>query len=248
MNTDAILVVMAMAGELIDSSLGMMYGTLLSPILILMGYDPKLVVPSILISQGVSGLIATVKHNSLGNGDFGVKTTDTKIAWSMVAPGIIATVLGVSIAASLSGFAMSMYIGILVVILGALCLSPRTFSFSWIKVWGIGLLAGFNKAMSGGGFGPVTTTGKLLGGVDPKVSVATTTYAEAPICFLGFGLWIAFNGWIRWQVPVLLTVGAIAGALLGPHITQQVKTEKLRKIVGILTVVSGAILLIKLVT
>lgn len=248
MNADAILVVLAMVGELIDSSLGMMYGTMLSPVLILLGYDPKLVVPSILISQGVGGLVATVKHNTLGNGDFRGGTTDTKIAWSVVAPGIMATLLGVSVATAISGFAMSLYIGILVIILGALCLSPRTFSFNWVKVWGIGLLAGFNKAMSGGGFGPVTTTGKVLGGVDPKVSVATTTYAEAPICFLGFGLWIAFNGWIRWQVPVLLTVGAIAGALLGPHITQQVKTERLRRIVGLLTVVSGIILLIKLVT
>jgi len=55
---------------LIDSSLGMMYGTLLSPVLIIMGYDARVVVPSILLSQAVGGLMGTIRHNGYGHADF----------------------------------------------------------------------------------------------------------------------------------------------------------------------------------
>ena len=34
--------------EMIDSSLGMLYGTILSPVLTIVGFDPLVVVPSIL--------------------------------------------------------------------------------------------------------------------------------------------------------------------------------------------------------
>jgi len=245
---NALIVILALVGELIDSSLGMMYGTMLSPILVLMGYDPKVVVPAVLISQGLSGLAATIRHHSIGNSDFALTTRETKIAWAMIVPGLFATALGAFVASSISGFTISVYIGVLVVIIGGLCISPKKFSFSWARMWGIGLLAGFNKAMSGGGFGPVTTTGKVLGGVDPKISIATTTYAEVPICILGFGLWIAFNGWVHWQLPILLTAGAMVGGLLGPPITKRVKTDRLRRVVGTLAVMAGIILLAKTLT
>ena len=45
------LCLLATIGEFIDSGLGMMYGTILSPLLILIGYSPEVVIPSILFSQ-----------------------------------------------------------------------------------------------------------------------------------------------------------------------------------------------------
>jgi uncharacterized membrane protein YfcA len=51
----AYLVISALIMEFIDSSLGMMYGTALSPRLIFMNYNAKDVVPCILISQAVGG-------------------------------------------------------------------------------------------------------------------------------------------------------------------------------------------------
>lgn len=48
--------------EFIDSSLGMMYGTILSLVLILAGFDPLLAVPSILLSQATWRFSASVFH------------------------------------------------------------------------------------------------------------------------------------------------------------------------------------------
>ena len=43
-----LLIVSAALCEFVDSGLGMMYGTVLSPVLILLGFSPQDVVPSIL--------------------------------------------------------------------------------------------------------------------------------------------------------------------------------------------------------
>jgi len=236
---DAAIVFLAIAGELVDASLGMLFGTLLSPLLIIMGYEAKLVVPSILVAQGLGGLVATIRHHNCGNADFNGYTRDSKIVLAVVLPGLIAVVLGAFVGANISKFALNMYIGILVVIMGLLCIFPVYYAFSWKKMWLIGLLSGFNKAMSGGGFGPVTSTGKILSGVDSKVSVSTTTFAEVPICLLGFGLWIAFNGWIEWRLPVLLSVGASVGGFIGPYITKKFNPRKLRYGAGLLAVACG---------
>lgn len=242
---NAVLILMAFGGEIIDSGLGMMYGTLLSPILILMGYPVQIVVPSILISQAAGGLMGAIRHNSLGNSDFKGMTLHTKIVLSVVIPGVVATIVGAYVASSIPSSAMNLYIGALVIVVGGLCFLSQKYTFSFKKMVAVGAVAGFNKAMSGGGFGPVTTIGKMVGGLEAKVSIATTTYAEVPICLLGFGLWIAFKGWIAWEFPVLLCIGAMVGGFLGPYITQKANTKKLRIAVAILAIVSGIVLLSK---
>jgi len=50
-----LFIISALICEFIDSYLGMMYGTILSPVLIIAGFNPLVVVPCILFSQGVGG-------------------------------------------------------------------------------------------------------------------------------------------------------------------------------------------------
>jgi uncharacterized membrane protein YfcA len=238
---------MAVVMEIIDSGLGMMYGTLLSPILILMGYSPKLVVPSILLSQAIGGATGSIGHHIRKNTDFRGLTRDMKISLSIIVPGLLACVAGVFAGKLIPSLYMKSYIGILVVAMGILCLRPIYYAFSWRKMFGIGLLSGFNKAFSGGGFGPVTSTGKILGGVDPKVSVGTTTLAEVPICLFSFLLWFIVGGKLDWWFVVALCLGALIGGAIGPIITAKMDTKILRYIVGALAVVSGVWLLIDLI-
>jgi hypothetical protein len=237
---------MAVVMEIIDSGLGMMYGTLLSPILILIGYNPKLVVPAILISQAVGGATGSIGHHLRKNSDFSGLTRDLKISLAIIIPGVAACILGAYIGQLIPKFYMKLYIGVLVVIMGWLCLRPIYYDFSWKKMWAIGLLSGFNKALSGGGFGPVTSTGKILGGVDPKVSVGTTTLAEVPICVVSFITWLLLGGNISWPFTAALCVGALIGGYIGPMVTARINTGKLRMIVGFLAVLSGVWLLVDL--
>jgi len=77
--TVILIVLGAFVCEFIDASMGMMYGTILSPILIIAGFEPVLVVPSILLSQALGGFTASIFHHRLKNVNLALKTINPKI-------------------------------------------------------------------------------------------------------------------------------------------------------------------------
>jgi len=237
-----VLIVMALIMETIDSSLGMMYGTLLSPILVGYGFEPLVVVPALLISQAVGGIGGTISHHRFKNADFRGLTRDTKVVLAMVIPGLFVVILGVVAAVTLPRLWVKTYIGILVIVMSALCLSPIRYRFAWWKHYVIGVLAAFNKALTGGGFGPVTSTGGIIGGLEAKVSIATTTFAEVCICFAAFVAYL-FLARVDMVFAISLSIGAVVGGMIGPYISSRVSHRLLRRVVGILGIVSGIWLL-----
>ena len=241
------LVVLALIMEIVDSSLGMMYGTLLSPILVGCGFEPLLVVPAILISQAIGGIGGTISHHKFKNANFNGLTRDTKITLAMVIPGLVVVLLGVFIAVRLPKLWVETYIGVLVVVMSVLCLSPIRYKFAWWKHYGVGILAAFNKALTGGGFGPVTSTGGIIGGLESKVSIATTTCAEVFICIAAFVAYIVFYGSVDVVFVCSLCIGAIVGGLIGPYISSRVSHKRLRFIIGVLGIIAGVGLLFRVI-
>ena len=73
------LALLAFCCEFVDSSLGMGYGTTLTPILLLMGYELKMIVPVVLLSEFLTGMTAGGFHHILGNADFRLRSRDSKI-------------------------------------------------------------------------------------------------------------------------------------------------------------------------
>ena len=261
-----LVLVAAFVCELIDSSLGMLYGTILSPVLIIARFDPLVVVPSILFSQAIGGIIASIGHHRLKNVDFTIKedvmkrlsdlgyietfrkstTRDLKVVFVVTSLGILATIIAVLTAISIPKVALKTYIGILVLAMGIILLLRTRFNFSWGKILGIGILSAFNKGISGGGFGPVVTSGQLISGRESKNSIGATILSEAPICITGFLTYLIRNGLPSWNLVLVLTAGAIVGAIIGPHITAKFKSEKkLRLGLGILVTLLGIWTLVK---
>jgi len=54
-----IVTVCGLVMEVVDAAIGMGYGTILAPVLLMLGFDPFQVVPAVLISQPVGGLLAS---------------------------------------------------------------------------------------------------------------------------------------------------------------------------------------------
>ena len=145
--TIIILFLAAIIMEFIDSSLGMMYGTILSPLLIIYGYDPLFVVPSILLSQGCGGFIATYQHNKYNNAEFNSKSKDLKIAGLIFVLGVIAVIIGEFVGIHINKDYLKIYIGILCIIMGSIVILKRKFKFSWKKISLIGAISAFNKSL-----------------------------------------------------------------------------------------------------
>ncbi|MHC1605632.1 MAG: sulfite exporter TauE/SafE family protein [Candidatus Methanofastidiosia archaeon] len=231
--------------EIVDSSLGMMYGTILSPVLIGYGFESMIVVPAILLSQALGGITGTISHHKYGNADFNGLTKDMKVVLTIVIPGLLAIAIGSIVVLQISKSLLNTYIGILVIIMSILCLVPYRYKFSWSKNMAIGMVASFNKMLTGGGFGPVTSTGKILAGLDPRASVATTTFAEVGICLASFVIYVALFGVKDPLFIVSLCIGAIVGGIIGPYISSIINHDKLRVGIGALGIVSGIWILTK---
>lgn len=265
-----ILILAALICELVDSSLGMMYGTILSPVLIIAGFEPLILVPSILFSQAIGGFTASMLHHRLKNVKFELKvrhprvvikkmkevgcfetlrkgiSKDLRTTFCIAVLGVVATVLSVLTAINIPKVALKTYIGILVLLMGVLLFLGIRFKYTWKKILGVGILSAFNKGLTGGGFGPVTTSGQMIAGRNGRESIGATTLAEAPICIIGFLTYLITKGLADWRLLSCLVVGSIAGASIGPYFTTRFKDDKkLRKMLGILAIVLGIWTLVK---
>ena len=258
-----LIFIMAFICEFIDSSMGMGYGTILSPILLIMGFDPLMVVPSILLSQAFGGFSASVFHHQFRNVSFRRKSDDFKAFLYISGFGMIATIFAALISINLPKTFLKSYIGLLVLVMGLIVLSNYTFKFSWKKMIGIGVLSAFNKGLSGGGFGPVVTAGQIISGQNHKNAIGVTTLAEAPICMIGFFTFIIgravmeLNGrllqmpfdefikhlftpkMISWELLLALLLGSIFVAPFGAFTTKVINKKALNYIVGIIITILG---------
>jgi len=237
--TFLVVTVSALIMEYIDSSLGMGYGTVLSPFLILMGFEPLLVVPSILISQAAGGLSASFFHHKFKNVEYKWKSRDSNIVCIITISGIMATVIAAIIAISIPKYFLNIYIGILVCVMGIILASNVVFRFKWSRIIGVGLISAFNKGMSGGGFGPVVTGGQIISGQNHKNAIGCTTMAEVPICLTGFLIYLAFNGISNWLFVLALLIGAIIAAPFGAFTTSKLNSIKFRRLLGLLITLLG---------
>lgn len=240
-----IFLVLAIVMEMVDSSIGMMYGTILSPLLIMMGIPPVQAIPAILFSQALGGISGSLAHHKCRNFNSSLGSKDMKIVMLTVIPGMVAVILGVIVAFGLDPVQVKMYIAVLVIIMSLLCFFPIKYKFSWWKHALVGSIAAFNKAISGGGFGPVTSTGKIIAGMKPSTSIATTTLSEVFICMLAFILYILFSKDTSWVLVLALTAGALIGGIIGPFITKKVNNKAMRVLIGIFGIISGAWMIYK---
>lgn len=261
----AAIIALAFFAEYIDSTLGMGYGTTLTPILLLMGFEPLQIVPAVLLSELFTGLLAGFTHHAVGNVTLLPRTMrlssiikrlrqegfangirmgfplHLKITALIASCSIIGTVASVTLALSLPKFIIKLYIGLLVFAIGIVILATMrmTFGFSWKRVVGLGLLASFNKGISGGGYGPVVTGGQLLAGIDSKNAIGITSLAEGLTCIVGVSMyWISPQA-IDWQLAPWLCLGALISVPWSAWTVKIMRTDKLRILIGVATVLLG---------
>lgn len=244
-----LIIILAFVCEYVDSSLGMGYGTTLTPLLLIMGYNPLQIVPAILLSELFTGLSAAFFHHKFRNSNFKIGTMDLKIALVMAGCSIFGTLAAVIIALNLSKFYVKLYIGVLVFLMGVFILITlkRKYEFSWKKIVSFGLLAAFNKGISGGGYGPLVTGGQILSGVKSKNAIGITSFAEGLTCLVGVITYLSFTDHIiEWNLAPSLILGAMLSVPIGAYTVKKFKSGRLRLIVGIATLILGTATLGKL--
>ena len=266
------IIIVAFLCEYMDSTLGMGYGTTLTPLLLLLGYSPMQVVPAVLLSELITGLMAGILHHRAGNVNFKPKTTNfslivhklkalgyiesarrglplhLKVALLLAMCSVVGTVAAVLIAVNIPKFWLKLYIGCLVLSMGIIiliCLN-KDFKFSWKKITSLGLIASFNKGMSGGGYGPVVTGGQVLSGVEGRSAVGITSLAEGLTCLVGIITYvlIAKNA-IDWKLAPVIIAGAVFSVPLSAISVKKISSRNLKLSIAALTIILGLLTIIK---
>ncbi|MCJ7816407.1 MAG: TSUP family transporter [Candidatus Aenigmarchaeota archaeon] len=242
------IAILAWILECIDSATGQFFGTLGSPILILIGFSPAIVVPSILLSQAMGGIIATYFHNKYKNADFSnTKTLDIKKVYIVVICGIIGVIIGAMLGLKVSKDVLTTFIGVVVLSMGIVIISGVRIKFTWPRMMVLGTVAGGLKVTSGGGYGPTMTGGQVIISSEGKNAIGVTDFAEFPICLAGFILWAT----ISQSLPPLgilipMCIGASLAPMVGCWLTYKLhNTRKLNFLLGIIILILGILCLSK---
>ncbi|MGC9398877.1 MAG: sulfite exporter TauE/SafE family protein [Anaerolineae bacterium] len=235
--------------ELVDSTLGMGYGTTLTPILLLAGYAPADVVPAILLSEFVTGVLAGIFHHEFGNVDFRPGSRDFKVMLVMAVLSVIGVLVAVVVALNVPAWVLKLYVGLLVLSIGLTILRNHNHetTFSWKRIGGLGLLAAFNKGMSGGGYGPVVTGGQVLSGINGRSAIGIASLAEGLTSAVGFGAFMLGGEMFPWTLAPSLLLGAVLSTPLAAYVVSRVETKRLALAIGSFSTVLGSYTLIKLV-
>ncbi|MBE0535477.1 MAG: sulfite exporter TauE/SafE family protein [Phycisphaerae bacterium] len=268
------IVLCAFVCEYVDSTLGMGYGTTLTPLFLLMGFSPMQIVPVVLLSELISGLFAAFCHNRQGNVQFLPKDGEIfkirkmlgplgyietarnslpmhlKIALLLGACSIAGTVVAVFVAVNIPKFWLKMYIGTLVLSMGVLvllCLNRR-FAFSIKRVTLLGLVASFNKGMSGGGYGPLVTSGQILSGIDGKSAVGITSLAEGLTCAVGVLAYILTRQEVDWGLAPYVVIGAVLSVPLSARSVRFISERNLKLGIALLTIILGTVTIVQTLT
>lgn len=153
------IALLAFVSGYMDAALGMGYGTILTPLLLILGFKPLEVVPAVLLSQLVVSLTASFFHHRFGNVNFKRGSSHLNVALALALSGIVGSVAAVFVAINIPQLVLEVYIGLMVLAIGIVMLvnMHKDYGFSWKRIAGVGLVAAFNKGISGwlrtGGYG-----------------------------------------------------------------------------------------------
>ncbi len=222
----------AMFFEFMDATAGMGFGTAITPLLLLIGFDPKQIVPVVMIQQGVAGLIGTFLHAEYQNVEWKFKPmSETIKLWFYIAiPGMAAVAFSVTSVYAIFKVAkvwINLYVCALLLGMGLISLyqgmSRHERPYRPKRMIFFATLAGFNKGVGGGGYGPVVTIGGLLSGVPAKSMMAVTAISEGTVSTFSILVWLAMlSGGVVIDYLLLpsMMIATILSAVVAPWATR----------------------------
>jgi uncharacterized membrane protein YfcA len=236
------VVAIAMIFEFMDATAGMGFGTAITPLLLVMGFNPKQIVPVVMIQQGVAGLIGTFLHAEYENVEWNFKPmSETIKLWLYIAvPGILAVTISVTSVYAIFKFAkvwITLYVCVLLLGMGFISFyqgvsrRERTYKPKMMMFWAF--LAGFNKGVGGGGYGPVVTIGGLLAGVPAKSMMAVTAISEGTVSTYSIIIWflmLSSGVVVDYLLLPSMMIATILSAVVAPWATR-VFPEKIWQVV-----------------
>lgn len=247
-----VLFLVGFIGKLVDSTLGLGYGTILAPSLLLLGFSVDRVIPGVLLSEFISAALTAISHRGMGTISSHPRSEDFKVSFVLSTLGVIGAGVGVFVALATPSTFITFYVLATVIFTGTLVIAGFKWRFSWGRITVLGFIASLNKALSGGGYGPIVAGGQMISGRDGKEALGTTSTAEAFTTGASWFLYImvgkASLNWASLSVfEVPLLVGAAASAPIAAYVVNKIDSHKITPFVGAAAVSLGIVAMANLV-
>ena len=240
-----LIIAIATVSEFINAIFGGGHGTILTPFLLLLGFPPLSVVPSILLAETVGSILVSLAHHKIGNVNFAKNSSHLKTAIIFGIVSVLGILAAVLINFSLSQFYIKIYIGVLIIFIGILLLitMKKKFKYSLPKLVSLAIFASFNKGLSGAGYGPLITAGQILTGSKEKHAIGISSLSKGFTAAIASVAYFFFWKKINWILAPSLITGAIISVPFTAFMIKKMNDKFLRILVGVLAIVMGLLTL-----
>jgi uncharacterized protein len=201
----------------------------------------------VLLSQAVAAGFVTAFHLKYRNVDlFDLKGLDARISAAIIGFGVVEWWPRSRLPSASLPIYVKAYIGLLVVAMEVLLIARPRVRFSWPRLYAVSIVNGFDKAISGGGFGPVVVGGLLTLGKTLRNSVGIVVFTVTVVNFAGVVLYLLSSavGSTELYLMATLSIGRNVGSVIGPSITRRLNAKGHVSGLAFLMMAIGAISLV----
>lgn len=240
METETLLLIalIGFVAQLVDSSIGMAFGSLSSSLLLAIGFPPQALSATVHMAEIFGGSASATAHWRMGN-------FDTAIFKKLALPAIIGAGLGAFLVTRFDNDALRPWLGVYFVVIGTVILL-KTLRPALVRVIKthrevLGFFGGFLDAFGGAGWGEFVSSGLLLRGHDIKPVIGTLVTVEFMVAVCVSVVFFGTIGITAWPAIIAMALGAIAAAPLGAWACKKVPAKPLTLAVGAVIILNGVI-------
>ena len=247
-----LLVVLSFSAAFLDAAVGVGYGTMLTPLLILLNLPVLEIIPAVLLAQIVAAAITALFYYIHGNIEFTRTSEDSQIAIILSLAGIFGATIAITLfftIFSINPVLLQIYIAIALLLVGILVLIQFRWQLTPSRIFTIGAIAAVNKGLSGGCYTPIVAGGLLLSGRTNKQAIGVTKVAKAVtsitavILYILLGRLIFDQYFIQLAIP--LTIGTLIAAPLASYLVKRTQSHQITILIGITISFLGIFTLLK---
>jgi hypothetical protein len=230
------LLAIGFVAQIVDSAIGMAFGTLSSALLLSIGFPPTLISPTIHTAEIFSGGASAYAHYRL-------KNIDVALIKKLALPAVIGAGLGAFLMLQFDAAILKIIMSCYFVIAGMLILiktlGRENIIFIKIKREILGFGGGFLDAFVGAGWGEFVSTGLILRNFDIKKTVGSLNCVEFLITLTASTFFFISAVTIDWYAVLYLAIGGIMGAFIGARLCQYMPIKPLTLAVGFVIMILG---------
>jgi uncharacterized membrane protein YfcA len=224
------------AAQLIDSALGMAFGSLSSSLLLLLGFPPKSISATVHIAEIFGGCASTISHWRL-------KNIDPVLLKKLALPAIIGAILGAGLVTQINNEQLKPLLGLYFMMIGTIViiktLRPALIKTIKIHREALGFCGGFLDAFGGAGWGEFVSSALLLRGYNVRTAVGSLVTVEFMVSVTISVVFLSVMGISYLPVIIALSIGAICAAPLGALICKKAPVVPLTLCVACLIIAVG---------